>query len=209
MDRNPPQFIYFDLGNVLFMFEHGIACERVGEVAGVSPERVREVFFDDGIEWDYERGELTTQQFYDRFCEATSTQPDKDRFLYAVGDMFTMNVKMVPLLASLWSAGHRLGVLSNTCEAHWKYIYEGHFTVVRELFETYVLSYEVKAMKPDAAIYQAASEAAGVAAEDIFFMDDMAENVLGAQRFGFDAVQFKSPQQLARELVERGVRFNY
>jgi 2-haloacid dehalogenase len=48
-----------------------------------------------------------------------------------------------------------------------------------------------------------------VAPHEVFFMDDIAANVAGAQAAGFDAVQFTTPQALASELRQRGLRFNY
>ena len=45
--------------------------------------------------------------------------------------------------------------------------------------------------------------------QEIFFIDDMDENVEAARRFGFDAVQYQSPRQVEEDLRRRGVRFNY
>ena len=41
----PPQFIYFDLGNVLLHFDHAIACRQIGQLAGIPEQRVRDVLF--------------------------------------------------------------------------------------------------------------------------------------------------------------------
>lgn len=209
MAETPPKFIYFDMGNVLLLFEHGIACRRMGKVAGVSPDRVREVVFDNGLEWKYERGELTSRGFYDYFCEQTDTRADFHDLMFAAGDMFTLNVPIVPVVAHLQAAGYRLGILSNTCDAHWQYIHNGRYATISELFDVYALSFEIKAMKPEAACYQAAIELAGVPPSDIFFMDDHIENVAGAKEVGITAVHFTSPHQLAADLRSHGVEFNY
>ena len=66
-----------------------------------------------------------------------------------------------------------------------------------------MLSYEVRAMKPERAIYEAAVAKAGCAASEVFFTDDKAENVEGASTAGLDAVVFTSPEQLQRDLVSR------
>jgi HAD superfamily hydrolase (TIGR01549 family) len=101
-----------------------------------------------------------------------------------------------------------LGVLSNTCQSHWEHC-RRKFCILRESFSVYALSYEIHEMKPDAAIFQAAAELAGVAPEQIFFTDDMAGHVAGARAAGVDAVQYVSTPQLAAELRSRGVRVNY
>ena len=50
-------FIYFDMGNVLLLFDHALGCRHMAEVAGVPAEDVRRVLFDTGLELRYEAGE--------------------------------------------------------------------------------------------------------------------------------------------------------
>ena len=52
---------------------------------------------------------------------------------------------------------------------------------------------------------EAATELARANPEEIFFVDDRAENVAGALEAGFDAVQFTSADGLIRELLRRDV----
>ena len=59
-------------------------------------------------------------------------------------------------------------------------------------------------MKPDRAIYDAAIVRAGTSASEVFFVDDRAENVVGAQAAGLDAVQFIDAGQLAVDLRHAG-----
>jgi HAD superfamily hydrolase (TIGR01509 family) len=73
----------------------------------------------------------------------------------------------------------------------------------------HALSYRIGACKPDVAIFRRAAELAGQRPQDIFFTDDLAENVAGAKAAGFDAVQYTSTPQLVAELRQRGIRFNY
>ena len=82
---------------------------------------------------------------------------------------------------NLWAAGYRLGILSNTCEAHWEYVSDGRYMVVRDLFELRVLSYEERCSKPEVAIYEVAARRAGTDPERIFFVDDRPENVRRGQ----------------------------
>ena len=64
-------------------------------------------------------------------------------------------------------------------------------------------------MKPDAEIYAAAADLAHVRPEEIFFTDDREENVVAAKEAGFDAALYASPLDLARQLHQRAVAFNY
>ena len=202
-----PEFIYFDLGKVLLDFSVERMCAQVGAVAGISPERVVEAVYGDGLQAAYESGQVSSPQFYDGFCRHSGTRPEYDALLRAFCEIFTPKPAMPPLVARLARAGCRLGILSNTCEAHWAHCH-GQFAFLREHFSVYALSFQIGAMKPAAAIFQRAAELAGCRPTEIFYTDDMPGHVAGAQAVGFDAVVFASPEELTAELGRRGVRID-
>jgi putative hydrolase of the HAD superfamily len=201
-------FLFFDMGNVLLRFDHRRAAQQMAEVAGTDPERVWQVVFESDLEFRFERGEISREEFYDVFCRETDTRPAFDALEHAGSAIFTPNYSIFGLIASLNAAGYHLGILSNTCESHWRYCLET-YEVIRTMTDVYVLSYEAQAMKPDAKIYQAAADAAGVPPEEIFFTDDTTGHVEGARSFGFDAEIYTSTAQLVSDLIKRGIRSNY
>jgi glucose-1-phosphatase len=205
----PPKFIYFDLGNVLLFFDHAQSCRQMADVAGLAETQVRTAIFDSGVQWQYEAGQLRSRQFYEEFCQRTNSRPDYDALAYAAGAIFRVNPSITPVVAQLCGAGYRMGLLSNTCEMHWDYFASGRYSMIQEMFELYTLSFRVGAMKPDAKIYAAAAEAAGVRPEEIFFMDDTPGHVAAARDFGFDAVVYTDTPTLVRDMRERGIRFNF
>jgi len=203
-----PKFLYFDLGKVLVHFDVGRMCGQIAEVAGIEAARVEEVLFNDQLQRQCELGQISGREFYEAFCRKTGTRPDYHALERAASDIFELNTATLPLVAHLGQAGYRMGVLSNTCESHWRHC-RRRFRIIAEAFEAHALSFEVHAGKPDPAIFQAAADAAGVAPEEIFFVDDTPDNVAGALAAGFDAVQYVSAAHLAAELRRRAVRFNY
>jgi FMN phosphatase YigB (HAD superfamily) len=205
----PPRFLYFDLGNVLLYFSHARMCRQMAEVAGVEEEQVRHVLFDSGLEIAYERGELSTEAFYERFCQAIGRRPDFARLALAANDIFEVNVGMKAVIGSLLAAGCRLGLLSNTSELHFNFYADGRYALIPDAFEQLALSFKLGAVKPEAAMYEAAAQLAGVPPAEIFFTDDVLANVDGAREAGFDAVQYTSTPQLVAELRARGLEFNY
>lgn len=198
------RFIYFDLGNVLLYFDPRVACRRMAEVAGVSPDLVHEVVYLSHVQRAYENGLVSSQEFYNTFCTRTGTQPSLEQFLYAHGDMFEENVEAFELVKRLRQQGWRLGILSNTCESHWVYCMK-HYADRFLLFEVYALSFQLRIMKPDPKIYATAAQLAGVQPHEIFFVDDRTENVAAALQAGFDAVQFQGTRDLAEQLSRRGI----
>jgi putative hydrolase of the HAD superfamily len=202
------KFLYFDLGMVLLNFSVERMCRQMAEVAGVGATEISQVLFEGDLHRRYERGEISSRQFYDAFCRETGTCPDYDRLASAASDIFELNGSIVPVVAQLHQARYRLGVLSNTCENHWTYCLQ-RFALLHETFSVFALSYELHAMKPGAAIFHAAAQLAGVRPEEIFFCDDIAGHVAGARAVGIDAVQYTSTPELVGELRKRGLRFNY
>jgi FMN phosphatase YigB (HAD superfamily) len=204
-----PQFIYFDLGNVLLTFDQRIACRQIAELTGITPERAWDIVFGGDLQLRYERGELSSREFHNEFCAASNTQPDYNALHRANSAMFELNVPVISIVGHLWAARYRLGILSNTCEAHWQYVADGRYTAIRDFFGVHILSYRERCSKPEAAIYQRAAGLADVDPGRIFFVDDKQENVDGAVRAGLDAVLFEGPLQLAEALRRRGMTFNY
>jgi len=204
-----PRFLYFDLGNVLLKFDHQIACRQMAEAAQIEPEVVWKTAFEGPLFLAYERGDVSSEEFYQRFCHATGSRPDRAALELAASDIFWLNAPTVALVGQLKLAGQRMGILSNTNEAHWQFIDRAYFGILADRWEQYALSFRLHAIKPEPKIYRAAAELAGVSPEEIFFVDDRPENVEGALRAGFDAVLFTTAAALAADLHQRGVRFNF
>jgi len=209
-----PKILYFDLGKVLVEFSHERMCRQMAEVARTTPEEVWNALFGDTESLAalirYETGHITTEEFFDHFCKSTRTTPDRKRLEAAVCDIFSPIEPMWELVSRLAAAGNRLAVLSNTNRLQWEFISDGHYPLFAtgrptSAFAWAILSYEVEAMKPDRAIYDAAIQRAGVAAQEVFFTDDRLENVEGARAVGIDAVQFVDCGGLISQLRERGV----
>jgi glucose-1-phosphatase len=216
-----PKLIYFDLGNVLVSFSHERMCEQMAAVAGVPLDVVRAaVFGGDGVfgveeaqaaQIRFESGQIDAEGYYDYFCLATGSRPDRRQLERAFCDIFAPLDETWALVRTLAAAGHRLAVLSNTNSLQWEWCTDGRFPLLAafggssSLFAWAVLSYEVGTMKPDRPIYEAAVEWAGAPASETFFVDDRPENVAGGKAVGMDAVLFTSVEQLAADLRKRGV----
>ncbi len=202
-------FLYFDLGNVILNFSHRRQCAQMAEVAGCDPELAWQVLYESDLADRTERGELDPRGVYEVFCDATDTRADFEQLEHAGSAIFDLNAPVAAIVAQLRAAGHRLGVLSNTNISHWEYATAGRYGILPQAFELCITSYSVGTMKPDAAIYESAIEAAGVPAAEIFFTDDKQENVDAARRHSLDAEHFTGAAALIRQLRSRGIRANF
>jgi putative hydrolase of the HAD superfamily len=211
----PPKVLYFDLGNVLLGFSHERMCRQMADLAGITAEAVRELLFaDEGpdcAQWQIEDGRLDVEGYYRHFCAKMGRECDRARLEIAASDIFWPLEETAALVRKLAAAKHRLGILSNINPLHWRFVSDGRFPLLHRagqpgsLFEFVVLSYEAKAMKPDQRIYQAAVDLTGAPADQVFFVDDRADNVAGALAAGLDAVPFVGVDQLVADLKQRGV----
>jgi 2-haloacid dehalogenase len=109
----------------------------------------------------------------------------------------------VDLLLPLKQAGFELHGLSN-----WS---SEKFASVRtkysffQLFETIVLSGDVKVVKPDPRIFRALLERIARPASECLFVDDSEENITVARTLSFETIRFESSGQLLKELQQRGL----
>lgn len=203
----PIEFVYFDLGRVLVDFEVHDMLARIASSLGCSVENLREALFGKELLRSLESGKCTPEEFFDALRAETSSTVDINDLRHAASAIFELKKEILPIVTSLAFMNVPRGILSNTNQPHWEYCVD-RFSIVRECFSTYALSYELGCLKPDVEIYQHAAELVGVAPERIFFVDDMETNVEGAKTAGFDAVRFTSARQLVADLRARGVDLN-
>jgi len=195
-----PDFMYFDLGNVLLFFDHGLAMRSMAKIAGVDPARMRSLIMDSDLQIEYETGLISGEEFIERIAAGLGKSLDTREMLQAAADMFIPNLQILPVIEHVKQAGVPIGLLSNTCQAHWEWILEQRYVSVVDHFGPIVLSYEAKSMKPDSQIYRVAEQHAGCAPEKIFFVDDRHDNVEGARRAGWLAEPFTSADRLMDQI---------
>jgi putative hydrolase of the HAD superfamily len=195
--------VFLDLGKVLVDFDLAHFSERVCELAGVKVEVLREAVAGDGLAQRYESGLITDAEFHDSVCKRIGARIDMEDFVQAWNSIFLP----VPILdeALIQSLSERavLWVISNTNKIHFDFVLS-RFSLLRH-FKGFVLSHEVRAMKPEPKIFQIALERAGVAQSQSVFVDDQLPNVLAARDLGIDAFQFLNPGQFTVELRERNL----
>jgi glucose-1-phosphatase len=201
----PYQSIIFDLGRVLvnFDFQRGYRA-----LEGLCPHPAAEIptrIFPTGLVRRFETGMIEPRDFYLEFSRLLDLTIDYSRFCEIWCSIFTELLLPESLLESL-AARYRLVLLSNTNPIHFEQI-RASFPQMLRHFHHLVLSYEVKALKPQPEIYRAAIAAAQCRPEECFFTDDILEYVDAAKALGIDAVQFESREQIERELQARGIVF--
>lgn len=109
----------------------------------------------------------------------------------------------VAILRDLKAAGWPLYALTNFPADKFD-DFEKAFDFLEE-FDGIVVSGREGLIKPDPLIFDLTLKRFGLKAQETMFIDDTAVNVDAADRLGFDAVHFTSPQTLRGALKARGI----
>ncbi|MCP4814315.1 MAG: HAD-IA family hydrolase, partial [Planctomycetaceae bacterium] len=118
----------------------------------------------------------------------------------AASDIFQPADEVIQIVVGLKAAGCQLGLLSNTCEAHWEWIQALGFRWLETCFENFVLSYQVHCLKPEPEIYVVAAREARRTPAELLLIDDRSENVVAAREAGWDAIHFTGVVDLVEQL---------
>lgn len=195
------QTLIFDLGNVLLFFDHEKMYSQIAHAAALTPENVKKILFTEQWGVRFERGEANGRDLYKRFCDEAGSELDFSLLAHAVSDIFHPNEPLISLLETFKNRGRRLLLLSNTNEIHFTFA-QKNFPFL-QLFDRYILSYEVGALKPEKKIYEAAANAANCPLENCLFIDDLKINVEGALACGMPAHHFIDFQTLLLHLSQK------
>jgi FMN phosphatase YigB (HAD superfamily) len=203
MTRNPPRILMLDIGMVLVNLNFQPLADRMRELTGVSPARLREVLGEQTLIRNYETGRITDAAFHEEICRRLDSRISWADFLEAWYSIFGQPIIPDAILASL-ARIVPMWTLSNTNRLHFDFM-QRHFAFLGH-FEGFVLSHEVGAMKPDDRIFLAALEKTRTRPEEVLFVDDQEVNVQAALSLGIDAFQFRGLDDFVPELMSRGLR---
>ncbi|MCS6885229.1 MAG: HAD family phosphatase [Acidobacteriota bacterium] len=147
----------------------------------------------------FELGEITEDEYFERFYRReTNLRLDNTRwFKERIFASYEFVEGMERLLEELKRSNYQLWVHSN---------YPVWFEVVRDrlgldrFFKGYVLSYEIRARKPDCTAYKRALGRINALPRECTFIDDREANVEAARRFGLSAILFRDVSTLVEDL---------
>ncbi len=191
--------VIFDLGNVLVNVEYERFINAICS-NGVSKEAYMNFFKGGNYRLlGYEAGEITTVEFIEKCRTGLGLKMSDEDFASSFNDMFTEIPEMSKLVRMLAAgAKHNLFLLSNTSPLHFEYI-KKRFDYVNQL-DKFALSYELKSLKPDDEIYERTINHLGVYPNESLFIDDLPENCMAAEKFGFKTICYDKNDHTKFEL---------
>ena len=203
MPQPSPKALLFDLGRVLVPFEFNRAYREMEMLTGLDTPEIRARLAATNLFREFETGNIEAEPFAAEVMRVLGFTCGLAEFSRIWNSIFLPETLIPESTIQELQSRYRLIVVSNTNRLHFEML-ENTYSIFRYFFG-YILSYQVRAMKPAPAFYAAALAMAECAPHECVFIDDLPENVAGAQLAGFDGIVFESFPQLQEEFKRRGI----
>jgi putative hydrolase of the HAD superfamily len=197
----PRRAIIFDIGQVVLRFDPLTPCRKLAPRLGLEPDEILDRIYASQLEWDFECGLISGEEFAARCSEILDAEFTAEEFKALWTDMFEENAEVSAFVRRLLPR-YQVMALSNTNIWHWEHELAA-FPILSE-FEHRVTSCTLKLMKPDVRIFE---HALGLCEckDDVIFIDDVERNCEGARRAGLQAIRFENLSQLQRDMSALGI----
>jgi putative hydrolase of the HAD superfamily len=190
-----PAALLVDYGGVLTT-SIWISFQSFCEAEGLAPNAVKETFVDNGpglqLLRSLEKGEVADADFEQQFGELLGAEPEG--LIERVFAGLRPEEAMLAIVGEVRAAGFPTGLISNSWGTG---IYD---RAPMEIFDATVISGDVGLHKPQPEIYELGAERLGVPAAGCVFVDDLRENVAGAEAVGMTALLHRDPESTIAEL---------
>jgi len=198
-----PSIVVFDLGKVLVDFDYSIAGRRIAAQSKISDPEVQAFLNHSPLLYRYETGLMTRQEFFEEVRGATGFRGGPEEFGGFFADIFSEMPPMIALHAELRRKGIPTYIFSNTNDLAIEHI-RRNFPFFAN-FDGYIFSHEVRAMKPDAKIYEALEKMSGKRGAEILYLDDRQENVDAGAARGWQIILQTDPAKSRAEVESLGL----
>ena len=192
--------IFFDIGDVLIKIHPERMISKISDCANI-PYEVVESAFPQNAHDIYERGKMTDYDWY-MSCKTALPQNNslsEDQFWESWSLLLGDETDVVDILIKL-KKNYKIWLLSNTNPMHIKNEIKSKY-VFQKLIDGSIYSYDVGYRKPEKEIYHIACDSAEVNPENSIFIDDLEENIIGANKVGIKGIQYKNTIELLKELT--------
>ncbi len=175
----------FDLGKVLIHFNFDIFYE-------ILDYESKEKRLEEAIEPIilFESGKIPRIQFFEEMKKIYSFDLTLEKFEKIWCEVFFEIPEMIDLAKNIEDK-YRIFIFSNTDEIHFPYIWET-FPSLHFFGNNLMLSYELKAVKPELDSYKNALNKFNLNPEECVFIDDKSANIDVAEKLGMTGIVHES-----------------
>ena len=197
--------IAFDLGNVVFGFDYKVALEKIKDKIKVSYEKIIEDLFLNDFATDFEKGLISVYDFYLKFKNTYSASLTYEEFKDTWSKIFFPRQEIVSLIEKLRIV-YSVYLISNINELHFQYLYHT-YPYIFSLFDNLILSFKLKAVKPEKKIYEELKKISCQEYKDIIYIDDRQDLIREAQKLNLNCIKFTDYKQFIKDLTSLSITF--
>ncbi len=183
--------IILDMGNVLLEWNKDKILQGVSEMKK-DYLILDKTIFQSGLWERLDLGTMTRQELVLKVVSmiGSTYQKKVEEVIWNWPSYIDIYREVFPVLSELKKKGHRIFVLSNTSKVFYDLL-EEQLSPIKELLDGFVLSCDIKAIKPDLAMFKEILDKYQLNPTHCVFLDDIENNTIAAQKLGIKAYQIK------------------
>ncbi len=194
--------VLLDLGNVVLGVDFRRVFDYWSEVSNTPAELFYSRWSLDNAYKDHEKGLMDFKTYSGHLSEKFHIELDEDQWLTGWNQLWTKPIKSTIALLPIIASKYRLYALTNTNRIHADFFKNAYQTEL-SYFEKIYISNELGLRKPDAECFDHVCDDVGLPPQEILFLDDTKEHVLGAHKVGIIAQQVTRYIEASQILVAR------
>gem|GEM_PF-5692719 len=193
--KNNIKCVLFDLGQTIIeynLLEFPKYLNEKLEYIDKEPEEIVDIVFYQKPYSLYERGILTTKEYYEEIKRNLGIKNMTLQDLkLALCSIFSDKNEIETILQKI-TKNYKVLFVSNLSKIHWEFALSERSVIKKYFKEPWqqILSFKVGFQKPEEEIYLIALERVGVSPENALFIDDKKENVEGFRSIGGNSEQY-------------------
>jgi putative hydrolase of the HAD superfamily len=198
-NSNQIEVIFFDIGGVLLHIHPEKMIKKISTITNNPFSIVQDSFPHDAHD-AYERGRMTDYDWFNSFKTSLPKKSNltENKFWEAWSMLLGEETDVIDILIQL-KKSYRIWLLSNTNPSHIKNEVEKN-SVFPQLVDGAIYSFDVGYRKPERDIYKIACNIADVAPESCVFIDDLEDNIRGANNVGLHGIHYRNTPDLKTDL---------
>ena len=183
--------IILDMGNVLLEWNKDKILQGVSDTKK-DYLMLDKTIFQSGLWERLDLGTMTRQELVLKVVSmiGNTYQKKVEEVIWNWPSYIDIYTEVFPVLSELKKKGHRIFVLSNTSKVFYDLL-EEQLSPLKELLDGFVLSCDIKAIKPDLAMFKEILDKYQLDPTHCVFLDDIEDNTSAAEKLGIKAYQVK------------------
>ncbi|MCY7103705.1 HAD family hydrolase [Streptococcus oralis] len=183
--------IILDMGNVLLEWNKDKILQGVSEMKK-DYLILDKTIFQSGLWERLDLGTMTREELVLKVVSmiGRTYQKKVEEVIWNWPSYIDIYTEVFPVLLELKKKGHRIFVLSNTSKVFYDLLDE-QLSPLKEVLDGFVLSCDIKAIKPDLAMFKKILDKYQLDPTHCVFLDDIEDNTSAAEKLGIKAYQVK------------------